>query len=164
MGTRCGQLDPGVLLYLMAERKMSAEEISDLLYKNSGLKGMSGISQDMRELEASDSPLARDAMDYFCHRVRRELAGLAAVVDGIEGVVFTGGIGENSWRVREKALTGMEWMGLHLDIEANRSGARIISTASSPAAALVLPTDEERMIAEHTVKTAGLADGGKEES
>ena len=109
MGTRCGQLDPGVLLYLMAEKKMGAEEISDLLYKNSGLKGMSGISQDMRELEASDSPAARDAIDYFVARIRRELAGLAATVDGVEAVVFTGGIGEHSWRVRE---SGAHWYGV----------------------------------------------------
>ena len=159
MGTRCGQLDPGVLLYLMVEKKMGAEEISDLLYKNSGLKGMSGISQDMRELEASHSQAARDAIDYFVSRVRRELAGLAASVDGVEAVVFTGGIGEHSWRVREAVLTGMEWMGIRLDAEANRAGAQMISARSSPAMVFVIPTDEERMIAEHTVKTAGLADG-----
>ncbi len=159
MGTRCGQLDPGVLLYLMVEKKMGAAEISDLLYKNSGLKGMSGISQDMRELEASHSQAARDAIDYFVSRVRRELAGLAATVDGVEAVVFTGGIGEHSWRVREAVLTGMEWMGIRLDAEANRAGAQIISARSSPAMVFVIPTDEERMIAEHTVKTAGLADG-----
>jgi acetate kinase len=89
MGTRCGQLDLGVVLYLMAEKKMSVDEISDLLLKNSGLKGMSGISHDMRELEASDSPAARDAIAYFVSRIRRELAGLAATVDGVEAVIFT---------------------------------------------------------------------------
>ncbi len=157
MGTRCGQLDPGVVLYLMAEKKMTAEEISDLLYKNSGLKGMSGISQDMRELEASDSPAAREAIDYFVHRIRRELAGLAATVEGVEGLVFTGGIGEHSWRTREAALTGMEWMGIQLDPEANRSGAEIISAKTSPTMVFVIPTDEERMIAEHTIRTAGVA-------
>jgi acetate kinase len=157
MGTRCGQLDPGVLLYLMTEKKMSAEAITDLLYKNSGLKGMSGISQDMRELEASDSPSARDAIDYFVARIRRELAGLAATVDGVEGIVFTGGIGENSWRVREAVLTDMGWMGAELDSEANRASAQIISAKNSPTIVFVLKTDEERMIAEHTVATAGLA-------
>jgi len=157
MGTRCGQLDPGVLLYLMVEKKMGAEEISDLLYKNSGLKGMSGISQDMRELEASDSLGAHEAIDYFVSRIRRELGALAAAVDGVEAVVFTGGIGEHSWRVREKVLTGMEWMGVHLDAAANRAGAQIISARSSPAIVFVIPTDEERMIAEHTVRTAGVA-------
>ena len=156
MGTRCGQLDPGVVLYLMAEKKMSAEEISDLLYKNSGLKGMSGISQDMRELEDSDSPAARDAIAYFVARIRRELAGLAATVDGIEAIVFTGGIGEHSWRVRQAVLARMEWMGIHVDGEANRASAQIISAKNSPTIVFVLPTDEERMIAEHTVKTAGV--------
>ena len=157
MGTRCGQLDPGVLLYLLVEKKMGADDISDLLYKNSGLKGMSGVSQDMRELEASDSPSARDAIDYFVARVRRELAGLAATVDGVEGVVFTGGIGEHSWRVRKAVLTGMEWMGIHLDEEANLASAQIISANTSPTMVFVIPTDEEQMIAEHTVKTAKIA-------
>ena len=115
MGTRCGQIDPGVVLYLMAEKKMSADAISDLLWKNSGLKGMSGLSQDMRELEASDSPAARDAIAYFVSRIRRELAGLAATVNGAEAIVFTAGIGEHSWKVREAALKDMEWMGVHLD-------------------------------------------------
>ena len=157
MGTRCGQLDPGVLLYLLVEKKMGADDISDLLYKNSGLKGMSGVSQDMRELEASDSPSAWDAIDYFVARVRRELAGLAATVDGVEGVVFTGGIGEHSWRVRKAVLTGMEWMGIHLDEEANLASAQIISANTSPTMVFVIPTDEEQMIAEHTVKTANFA-------
>jgi acetate kinase len=158
MGTRCGQLDPGVVLYLMAEKKMSADEISDLLWKNSGLKGMSGISQDMRELEASDSPAARDAIAYFVSRVRRELAGLAATVDGAEAIVFTAGIGEHSWKVREGVLNGMEWMGIHLDAEANHANAQIISAKHSPTIVFVIPTDEELMIAEHTIRTAGVAD------
>ena len=157
MGTRCGQLDPGVLLYLMAQKKMGADEISDLLHKESGLKGMSGISQDMRELEASDSPAARDAIAYFVERIRRELAGLAATVDGIEAIVFTGGIDEHSWRVREAVLRGMHWMGAELDSEANRASAQIISSRSSKTVVFVIPTDEERMIAEHTVETAGVA-------
>ena len=157
MGTRCGQLDPGVVLYLMAEKKMSADEISDLLWKNSGLKGMSGISQDMRELEASDSLAARDAIAYFVSRVRSELAGLAATVNGAEAVVFTAGIGEHSWKVREGVLNGMEWMGIHLDAEANRANAQIISAKHSPTIVFVIPTNEELMIAEHTVRTAGVA-------
>jgi acetate kinase len=157
MGTRCGQLDPGVLLYLMTEKSMSAEAITDLLYKDSGLKGMSGVSQDMRELEASDSPAARDAIAYFVARVRRELGALAATVDGAEAVVFTGGIGEHAWKVREAVLAGMEWMGVHIDREANRAGAQIISAKTSQTIVFVLETDEERMIAEQTVGTAGLA-------
>jgi acetate kinase len=158
MGTRCGQIDPGVLLYLMAEKKMGAEEISDLLYKNSGLKGMSGVSQDMRELEASSAPTAREAIDYFVARVRRELGALAATLGGAEAIVFTGGIGEHSWRVREAVLKGMEWMGVRVDPEANRANSQIISVQSSPTVVFVIPTDEERMIADHTIKTAGVAD------
>jgi acetate kinase len=160
MGTRCGQLDPGVVLYLMAEKKMSADEISDLLWKNSGLKGMSGLSQDMRELEASDSPAAREAIAYFVSRIRRELAGLAATVDGVEAVVFTAGIGEHSWKVREAVLNGMEWMGIHLDTKANRANAQIISAKQSPTIVFVIPTDEERMIAEHAIRTAGAPKSG----
>jgi acetate kinase len=156
MGTRCGQLDPGVVLYLMAEKKMSADEISDLLWKQSGLKGMSGISQDMRELEASDSPAARDAIAYFVARVRRELASLAAAVSGAEAIVFTAGIGEHSWKVREAALTDMEWMGVHLDRQANHANAQIISAKTSPTTVFAIPTNEELMIAEHTVSTAGV--------
>jgi acetate kinase len=157
MGTRCGQIDPGVLLYLMAAKGMNADQISDLLYNKSGLKGMSGISQDMRELEASDSPAAHDAIAYFVERIRRELAGLAATVNGIEGIVFTAGIGEHSWRVREAVLKGMEWLGAQIDDEANRASAQIISSRSSKTIVFVIPTDEERMIAEHTIATAGVA-------
>jgi acetate kinase len=162
MGTRCGQLDPGVVLYLMAEKKMSADEISDLLWKNSGLKGMSGLSQDMRELEASESPAARDAIAYFVSRIRRELAGLAATVNGAAAIVFTAGIGEHAWRVREAALKDMEWMGIRLDTKANRTGAEIISARDSPTVVFVIPTDEELMIAEHTANTAGVAKRGRQ--
>jgi acetate kinase len=154
MGTRCGQLDPGVVLYLLAEKGMSASAISHLLYENSGLKGMSGLSQDMRELEASDSPAARDAIAYFVSRVRREIGALAADLEGADAIVFTGGIGENAWRVREAVLTGMNWLGVRLDVVANRSNAPRISTEDSPTAVYVIPTDEERMIAEHARATA----------
>jgi acetate kinase len=157
MGTRCGQIDPGVVLYLMTEKKMSGDAISDLLWKNSGLKGMSGLSQDMRELEVSDSPAAREAVAYFVSRIRRELAGLAASVNGAEAIVFTAGIGERSWKVREAALKDIEWMGVHLDVEANRANAQIISAKHSPTTVFVIPTNEELMIAEHTVHTAGVA-------
>jgi acetate kinase len=156
MGTRCGQVDPGVVLYLMTEKKMSADAISDLLWKNSGLKGMSGLSQDMRELEASDSPAARDAIAYFVSRIRRELAGLAAAVNGADAIVFTAGIGEHSWKVREAVLKDMEWMGVHFDAQANRTNAQIISAKNSPTIVFVIPTNEELMIAEHTVATAGV--------
>jgi len=157
MGTRCGQIDPGVIFYLMTEKGMSASAVSDLLNKGAGLKGMSGLSQDMRILEASDSPAAREAIAYFVARVRYEIGGLAAALDGVDAIVFTAGIGEHSWRVREAAMSGMEWIGVRLDRQANRNNAELISAAGSPTAVFVLPTDEERMIAEHTVTTAGLA-------
>jgi acetate kinase len=156
MGTRCGQIDPGVVLYLMVEKKMSADAISDLLWKNSGLKGMSGLSQDMRELEASDNPAARDAIAYFVSRIRRELASLSATISGAEAIVFTAGIGEHSWKVREAALKDMEWMGVHLDPQANRANAQVISAKISPTTVFVIQTNEELMIAEHTVSTAGV--------
>jgi acetate kinase len=156
MGTRCGQVDPGVVLYLMAEKKMSADAISDLLWKDSGLKGMSGLSQDMRELEASEAPAARDAIAYFVSRIRRELGSLSATVGGAEAIVFTAGIGEHSWKVREAALTDMEWMGILLDRQANRANAQVISAKTSPTMVFVIPTNEELMIAEHTVATAGV--------
>jgi acetate kinase len=143
-----------VVLYLMTEKKMSADDISDLLWKNSGLKGMSGLSQDMRELEASASPAARDAIAYFVSRIRRELAGLAATVNGAEAVIFTAGIGEHSWKIREAVLSDMEWMGVHIDTQANRANAQIISAKHSPTIVFVIPTNEELMITEHTLRTA----------
>ncbi|MDR1967586.1 MAG: acetate/propionate family kinase [Burkholderiaceae bacterium] len=156
MGTRCGQLDPGVLLYLITEKGMSPGAVSDLLYRNSGLKGMSGLSNDMRTLEASSDPAAREAIDYFVARIRREIGGLAATIGGVDAIVFTGGIGEHAWRVREAALREMQWLGIELDAEANTRGAQVISAPQSRTRILVLPTDEERMIAEHTAAIARL--------
>ncbi len=157
MGTRCGQLDPGVVLYLMTEKSMSASAVTDLLYKESGLKGMSGLSHDLRVLEASDTPAVRDAIAYFVARIRREMGALASTIDGVDAIVFTAGIGEHDWRVREAALSNMEWLGVRLDRDANRNNAPIISAADSATTVFVVPTNEERMIAEHTVATAGLA-------
>jgi acetate kinase len=156
MGTRCGQLDPGVVLYLMVEKKMNAEQITDLLYKNSGLKGMSGVSNDIRELEASSEPAARDAIDYFVSRVRREIGGLCAVLGGLDCIVLTGGIGENAVHVRKGILENMEWFGIQIDWDANARNERVISEKGSPTVALILKTDEERMIAAHTAELLGL--------
>ena len=153
MGTRCGQLDPGVVLYLMQEKQMSADAITDLLYRESGLKGLSGVSQDMRELEASDRPEARQAIEYFVFRIRRELGGLAAVLKGIDAIVFCGGIGEHAWQVRERVLEGMEWIGVEIDRAANRDSAQVISSECSRVRVFVIPTDEEAMIATHTLAT-----------
>jgi acetate kinase len=158
MGTRCGQLDPGVVLYLMAERNMSANEISDLLYKESGLKGLSGLSHDMRILEASDTARARDAIAYFVARIRREIGGLAATIGGLDAIVFTGGIGENAVKIRESVLSDMGWIGVELDRKANGQNAQIISSANSPVVVFVLRTDEERMIAEHSAECAGYSE------
>jgi acetate kinase len=151
MGTRCGQLDPGVVLYLMQEKRMSADAISDLLYKESGLKGLSGLSSDMRELEASDAPAAHRAIEYFVFRIRRELGGLAAALKGLDAFVFCGGIGEHAWQVRERVLEGMEWIGVELDRAANRASARVISSERSRVRVYVIPTNEEAMIARHTL-------------
>jgi acetate kinase len=151
MGTRCGQLDPGVVLYLMQTRKMDADAITDLLYRESGLKGLSGVSHDMRELEASDKVEAQQAIEYFVFRIRRELGGMAAVLKGIDAFVFCGGIGENAWQVRQRVLEGMEWIGIELDRFANRANAQVISSERSRVRVFVIPTDEEMMIARHTV-------------
>jgi acetate kinase len=162
MGTRCGQLDPGVVLYLMAEKGLSAQAISDLLYKESGLKGLSGLSHDMRDLEASDSEAARDAISYFVARVRREIGGLAATLGGVDGIVFTGGIGENAFRIREAVLSDMDWIGVRIDEIANRNGSQVISAPDSEVVVFVIKTDEEHMIAEHTAQAARLIVGNVE--
>jgi acetate kinase len=151
MGTRCGQLDPGVLLYLLQEKRMTAEQVTDLLYRDSGLKGLSGISHDMRELEAADRPEARAAIEYFVQRIRQELGGLAAVLQGLDAMVFCGGIGEHAWQVRASVLEGMRWLGVELDHAANRASAQVISAAPSRVRVFVIPTDEEAMIARHTI-------------
>jgi acetate kinase len=130
MGTRCGQLDPGVLLYMMDHEKMTPAEITDLLYRKSGLKGLSGISHDMRELEASDKPEAAEAIDYFVFRIRRELGALAAVLGGLDALVFTGGIGEHSAHVREKVCEGMDWLGIGIDPARNAANALDLGTGN----------------------------------
>ena len=145
MGTRCGQLDPGVLLYMMDHEKMSPAEITDLLYKKSGLKGLSGMTNDMRELEASDSPEAAEAIEYFVFRIRRELGALAAVLGGLDALVFTGGIGEHSAHIRREVCKGMEWLGIAIDEEKNAENALDLATGATRV--MVVKTDEERVIA-----------------
>jgi acetate kinase len=145
MGSRAGELDAGVVLYLMDQEKMDLAEITDLLFKHSGLLGMSGLSNDMRTLEASANPHAREAIDYFCHRVRREIASLAAAMGGIDGLVFCGGIGENSALVRQCVSAGLGFMGVEIDPQANAAHAREISTGR--VAVRVIPTNEEVVIA-----------------
>jgi len=150
MGTRCGSLDPGVMLYLMDELRMDARAIEKLIYQQSGLLGVSGISSDMRTLEASPDPAAKAAIDLFVYRVGRELGSLAAALGGLDAIVFTAGIGENSLRLRERVCADAAWLGVELDRAANASGGPRVSTAASRVAAWVIPTNEELMIARHT--------------
>ncbi|MEM0899265.1 MAG: acetate/propionate family kinase [Pseudomonadota bacterium] len=145
MGTRCGQIDPGVLLYMMDQKGMSAEQISDLLYKESGLKGLSGKTNDMRVLEASDEPACQQAIDYFVFRIRRELGGMSAVLGGLDGVIFCGGIGENSAFIRQRICEGMEWLGISLDENANAGNEIDISRGT--VSVLAVPTNEEIVLA-----------------
>jgi acetate kinase len=148
MGQRCGAIDPGVLLYLMNERNMMAHEVEHLLYEESGLLGVSGISNDMRVLQGSDVPEASEAIDLFCYRAGCELAALAASIEGLDAIVFTAGIGENSALVRRLICDRVAWMGVALDAEANDRAATRISSADSEVDVLVVPTDEEIVIAQ----------------
>ena len=158
MGTRCGQLDPGVVLYLLTTKGMSADDVSDLLYKSSGLKGLSGISQDMRTLSESDDPRAAEAIDYFVFRIRRELGAMAAVLGGLDTVVFTGGIGENAVSIRQKVCADQDWLGLAIDAERNQAGAEEISAERSKVRVLVIATNEEEMIRRHSEALLSIAE------
>jgi acetate kinase len=150
MGTRCGSLDPGVVLYLMDELKMDARAIEKLIYQQSGLLGMSGISSDMRALEASPALEAKAAIDVFIYRIGRELGSLAAALGGLDAIVFTAGIGENSRSLRKRVCEGAAWLGVALDAPANEGQGPRISAAGSRTSAWVVPTNEELMIARHT--------------
>ncbi|MEO1017367.1 MAG: acetate/propionate family kinase [Pseudomonadota bacterium] len=151
MGTRSGQLDPGVVLYLAANKDMSDKAIEHLLYHECGLKGLSGISNDMRDLESSDAPRAKLAIDYFVYRLARECAALAAGMQGLDGLVFTAGIGENSPVIRARVCEAAAWLGVHLDPVANAQERGRISNARSRVGVYVVPTNEEWMIARHTL-------------
>lgn len=153
MGTRCGALDPGVVLYLMTELQMTPEQVQTLLYQQSGLLGVSGISGDMHALEASDSPGAKEAIDLFVHRIGRELGALAFTLGGLDAIVFTAGIGESSVLVRERVCRDAGWLGVKLDNAANHAGSGRITAAGSAVQAWVIPTDEEVVIANHTRQT-----------
>jgi acetate kinase len=148
MGSRCGQIDPGVLLYFMQQKQMTADEISDLLYKSSGLKGISGISGDMRELLASPAPQARQAVDYFVARCCHEMGGLAAALGGIDAIVFTGGMGERAPAIRLAIAERMQWLGVSIDPLKNAALPMTPDLSATDAAVrvLCLPTDEESMI------------------
>ncbi len=148
MGTRCGQIDPGIVLYLLEVKRLEVEEIETILYKESGLKGISGLTNDMRDLEAAGTPEAEDAIAYFTGVIRREVAGMATTLGGIDAVVFCGGIGENSVQVRRRVIEPLGWLGIELDAGKNATrGETCISTPDSKAAVYVIPTDEEIVIA-----------------
>ncbi|MFL6855232.1 MAG: acetate/propionate family kinase [Sphingomicrobium sp.] len=150
MGTRCGSIDPGVLIYLMDEHGMDARALESLIYKKSGLLGVSGISSDMRSLRGSDDPKAREAIDLFIYRIVREIGSLSAALGGLEGLVFTGGIGQRDLRTRQEVVAGCAWLGADLDEQRNAAGEGLISSDYSKIPIWVLPTDEERVIARHT--------------
>ncbi|KFB74363.1 MAG: acetate kinase [Candidatus Accumulibacter phosphatis] len=156
MGTRPGNMDPGIVLYLLQQEGLSARQIEDLLYKRSGLLGLSGIGNDMRVLLASEEPRARLAIDHFIYRIKRELGALAAVLGGLDALVFTAGIGENSARIRQLVCEQAQWLGIDLDPAANERGSARISSAGSRVSAWVVPTNEELMIARHTRKLLEL--------
>jgi acetate kinase len=156
MGTRPGALDPGVVLYLFQGLGLSAKEVEAILYKKSGLLGVSGISNDMRDLLGSGEPGARLAVDYFVYRAAKEIGALAAVLGGLDGLVFTAGIGENSAEIRRRIGASSAWLGVEIDEEANAGKGPRISKAGSRVSAWVIPTNEELMIARHTGALLGL--------
>ena len=156
-GTRCGALDPGIVLYLLSEQRMTLSAVTDLLYHRSGLLGVSGESSEMRELLASESPSAARAIDLFVYRIRRELGSLVAVLGGLDILVFTGGIGEHAAPIRARICQDAQWLGVRLNEEANRKGAPKISSDDSTVAVWVIPTDEDRMIAHHTYDVINAA-------
>jgi acetate kinase len=150
MGTRCGSIDPGVILYLMDVRGMGARAVEKLIYNESGLLGVSGVSSDMRTLLASPEPRAKLAVDLYVYRIGRELGSLAAALGGLDAIVFTGGIGENSAEIRERVIRDAAWLGLELDPKSNAAGGPRVSTAAARTSAWTVPTNEELMIALHT--------------
>lgn len=152
MGTRCGHIDPSVLIYLMRNKGLSVDELEKLLNNKSGLLGMSGISNDMRPLEESDDPRALAAVEMFCHSVAKHTAAMAASMGGFDGLVFTAGIGEHSDIVRRRVCEKLAWLGIKIDQEANLKKARKISTPDSRIPVYIIPTDEERMIVTHTLR------------
>lgn len=156
MGTRPGAVDPGVVLYLFQNLGLTAKEVETMLYRRSGLLGISGISNNMRDLLGRSEPEARLAVDYFVYRAAKEIGSLAAVLSGVDALVFTAGIGENSSEIRRRICEASSWLGLDLDAQANTTGKSRISTKQSRVSAWVVPTNEELMIARHTCSLLGL--------
>lgn len=148
MGTRCGQIDPGAVLYLIEQKGMAPHDVMHMLYHDSGLLGLSGESSDMRELLASDRPEAAQALDYYVTRARREIGALSAIMGGIDGLIFCGGIGENAAPIRARIVEGLGFLGIEMDADANAENHRVVSTGATRV--MVIPTDEERIIARAT--------------
>jgi acetate kinase len=157
MGTRTGSIDPGVILYLMREKQMGLKELEDLLYKQSGLLGVSGVSNDMKVLQESNDPDARKAVELFCFRVAKEVAALATSMGGLDALVFTAGIGENSPEIRAMVCERLKWLGVAINAEANGKKAYDISGSDSRVPVFVVPTNEEMMIAKHTIRVLAQA-------
>jgi acetate kinase len=160
MGTRCGVLDPGVLLFLMREDGLGVKELEDLLYKRSGLLGLSGISNDLRDLHQSDDPRAAEALNYFVYRIGQTLGSLCASLGGLDALVFTAGVGENDAEVRARVCRDASWLGVEIDEDANQARGSRISPEGAKPSVWVIPTDEEAMIARHTlrvVRASGVA-------
>jgi acetate kinase len=155
MGTRCGSLDPGVILYLMQHRGYTVEQVEALIYRQSGLLGVSGLSSDMRTLLASADPRAEVAVALFLYRLAREAGALVSVLGGLDGLIFTAGIGENAPQIRAGTCARLSWLGVEIGEAANAAGEAVISTPSSRVKVRVIPTDEEQMVAVHTLKTLG---------
>jgi acetate kinase len=153
MGARCGSIDPGLILYLLQEKKYSVEQVATTLYQESGLLGVSGISSDMRKLQSSTEPNAIEAVDLFCYFAARELGALCAQLQGCDAIIFTAGIGERSAIVRKKICERLKWLGVVLNEKANNSDALVISEKQSEISVGVIPTNEEYMIAKHTMDT-----------
>jgi acetate kinase len=164
MGTRPGQLDPGVVLYLLAEKGMSPSAVQDLLYRDSGLKGLSGVSNDVRELERSADPKATFALEYFVYRCGLLAGMLTAALGGLDALIFTAGIGENSPTMRSRIADRLGWLGVSLDTGANAESSTVISRKDSRVAVYVIPTNEELMIARHTLELIGRQSGHRQES
>ena len=151
MGKRCGDIDPGVLLHLMREKDYSVDELEKLLSKQSGLLGVSGVSDDMRDLLASETPKAAEAVDLFVYKICEAIGRLAVTLGGIDALVFTGGIGENSSEIRRRIIKKLAWLNIEIDDEKNRSQSIEIHREQSLADVLVLKTDEEKIIAANTL-------------
>lgn len=163
MGTRCGDLDPGIVLYLLAENGMTVERVQRLLYEESGLLGVSEVSRNMQDLLARpDEPGAAEAVELFCYQARRHLAALTATLGGLDRLVFTGGIGANAHAVRAKVCAGLEYLGIALDAERNVGGARVISADGGGVAVEAFPTDEELMIAQHVRQVLAVQPAARE--